>query len=137
MRYVVVDTDVVSYLFKGDTRAEVYRRHLEGVTPAVSFMAVAELYHWAFSKKWGEARITRMEQALRNYVILPFDAGLCRRWARIQTDRAATGRPISTADAWVAACALRHGCPLVTNNPGDFVNIDGLTIISESPRSTG
>lgn len=133
MGYVVVDTDVVSYLFKGDTRAEGYRRHLEGVTPAVSFMTVAELYRWAFSRKWGQARIARMEQALRNYVILPFDAELCRRWALIQTERAAKGRPISTADAWVAACALRHGCPLVTHNLGDFRDIDGLTVISGSP----
>jgi tRNA(fMet)-specific endonuclease VapC len=41
---VIVDTDVVSYLFKGDTRAEAYRQHLRGKTLAISFMTVAELY---------------------------------------------------------------------------------------------
>jgi hypothetical protein len=40
---VVVDTDVVSYLFKGDSRAPRYRPHLVGHTPVLSFMTVAEL----------------------------------------------------------------------------------------------
>lgn len=41
---VVLDTDVVSYLFKGDTRAEAYRLHLRGKTLALSFMTVTKLY---------------------------------------------------------------------------------------------
>jgi tRNA(fMet)-specific endonuclease VapC len=44
---VIVDTDVVSFLFKGDTRAQAYREHLRGKTLAISFMTVAELYQWA------------------------------------------------------------------------------------------
>jgi len=32
MSTVIVDTDVVSFLMKGDTRAEFYRPHLEGRT---------------------------------------------------------------------------------------------------------
>jgi len=36
MDYVVVDTDVVSFLFKGDTRASLYRQHLEGKVPAAT-----------------------------------------------------------------------------------------------------
>ena len=37
---VIVDTDVVSFLFKGDTRAQLYRPHLQGKTLALSFMTV-------------------------------------------------------------------------------------------------
>lgn len=50
---VVLDTDVVSFLFKGDTRAEAYRPHLRGKIPALSFMTVAELYQWVFVRNWG------------------------------------------------------------------------------------
>lgn len=42
---VVVDTDVVSFLFKRDTRAELYRRHLEGRRPLISAQTLAELHH--------------------------------------------------------------------------------------------
>lgn len=47
MPEVVVDTDVVSYLFKKDTRSRLYRRHLLGNGLVVSFMTLAELEHWA------------------------------------------------------------------------------------------
>ena len=50
---VILDTDVVSFLFKGDTRAEAYRIHLRGKTLALSFMTVAELYQWALVRNWG------------------------------------------------------------------------------------
>ncbi len=63
---VIVDTDVVSYLFKGDTRAEAYRQHLLGKTPAISFMTVAELYQWAFVRNWGEHRLARLDERLRS-----------------------------------------------------------------------
>lgn len=132
MDYVVVDTDVVSFLFKGDTRASLYRRHLEGKIPAVSFMTVAELLRWSYKKNWGERRIRQLEERLRNYVVLPYDVEVSRWWARIQTEREKNGRPISTADAWVASSAMRHGYPLITHNRGDFEGIDGLVLISEA-----
>jgi tRNA(fMet)-specific endonuclease VapC len=43
----VVDTDVISFLFRRDTRAELFRPYLSGVSRAISFMTVAELDRWA------------------------------------------------------------------------------------------
>ena len=43
----VVDTDVVSFFFKGDTRAALYRPHLVGQFLLISFMTVAELDRWS------------------------------------------------------------------------------------------
>jgi hypothetical protein len=40
---VVVDTDVVSFLYKHDTRADAYRPHLDGQMPIISFQTLAEL----------------------------------------------------------------------------------------------
>ena len=57
MSHVVVDTDVVSFLFKKDTRAEKFRSLLEGKTGIVSFMTVAELYRWTLVKNWGARRV--------------------------------------------------------------------------------
>ena len=53
---VVVDTDVVSFLLKDDTRAQAYRPHLQDKLLALSFMTVAELYRWAYARRWGQAR---------------------------------------------------------------------------------
>jgi len=33
-------------------------------------------------------------------------------------------------DWWIAACAIRHGLPLVTHDSKDFDGIEGLTVIT-------
>ena len=128
---MVVDTDVVSYLFKRDSRAEAYRLHLTGRLLVVSFMTVAELDRWALERDWGETRRTRMERHLRNFVVHPFDRALCLRWAEATDGARRKGRPIGVADAWTAATAVHHGVPLVTNNPDHYAGVEGLTTISE------
>ena len=127
----MVDTDVVSYLFKRDSRAELYRPHLTGRLLVVSFMTVAELDRWALQRNWGEARRGKMEEHLRNFVTYPFDRTLCRQWAYVSDRAKRKGRPISVPDAWIAATALHHNIPLVTNNRDDFANVEGLNLISE------
>ncbi len=62
MAAVVVDTDVVSFLFKRDTRAEAYKPHLRGKLLTISFMTVAELDRWAIARSWGEARRQQLEE---------------------------------------------------------------------------
>jgi tRNA(fMet)-specific endonuclease VapC len=129
--FVIVDTDVVSFLLKGDTRAQAYRPHLQNKSLALSFMTLAELYRWAYERKWGQARQAWLEERLRAYVIVPFDHDLCKCWADICVIRQRQGRPISAQDAWIAATARHHRCPLVTHNQDDFANIPDLIVISE------
>jgi tRNA(fMet)-specific endonuclease VapC len=129
---VVVDTDVVSFLFKGDTRAEAYRQHLQGKSLAISFMTVAELYQWAYVRNWGEQKLAQLEDRLRSYVVVPYDNELCRQWAKVCAERQRLGKPISVQDAWIAATALRHGCSVIPHNRDDFADIAGLTVISEA-----
>jgi predicted nucleic acid-binding protein len=54
---VIVDTDVVSFLLKKDSRAALYRPHLEGLPKIISFMTLAELRRWEFQNNWGARRI--------------------------------------------------------------------------------
>ncbi len=132
MSTVIVDTDVASFLFKGDTRAQAYRQHLQGKTLALSFMTVAELYQWAYSRDWGERKLARLEEQLHAYVVVPYDGELCRQWAMVCVERQRQGRSISVQDAWIAATALRHGCSLVSHNSKDYAGITGLMVISEA-----
>jgi tRNA(fMet)-specific endonuclease VapC len=129
---VVVDTDVVSFLLKDDTRAQAYRPELQDKTLVLSFMTVAELYQWAYRRNWGEKRLAWLEDRLHAFVIAPYDNDLCRQWAAICVERQRLGKPISAQDAWIAATAVQHGVPVVTHNQVDFAGITGLTIISHS-----
>jgi predicted nucleic acid-binding protein len=130
MTIVLLDTNVVSYLFKGDTRATAYAPLLQGHRLAISFMTVAELFEWATMRAWGQTRLTRLEQTLATYVIIPVDVELCRLWGMLRAQQQAAGRTIAPQDAWIAATALRHRLPLVTHNPSDFQSIASLDVRS-------
>ena len=129
METVLVDTDVFSYIHKKDTRAELYRKHLDEKRLSLSFMTVGELYRWAVERKWGQKKIDDLQAKFKNYVILPYDDEMAWKYAEV---RSIPGRPVNPGDAWIAATALRHGIPLVSHNKKHFEGIPGLKVISES-----
>lgn len=61
-KYVIVDTDVFSYLLRRQN-ADVYQPHLTGVVPVLSFASVAELYSGAAQANWGEGRRRDLAEA--------------------------------------------------------------------------
>jgi tRNA(fMet)-specific endonuclease VapC len=125
----VVDTDVISYLFRRDTRAEIYRPYLTGRLAAVSFMTIAELDRWALQRNWGRLRQARMATLLERFTIVLPDRTLCHTWAVVADQSRRNGRPIHTADAWIAATAVALGVPLVTNNRDDFAGVEDLELL--------
>lgn len=128
----VVDTDVVSFLFKRDTRAELYRAALADNALAVSFQTVAELDRWAVERNWGQERRNRMDSYLERFVVVLPDRRLCRVWAEVGAGARRRGRPIQTADAWIAATALALGASLVTHNVDDYAGVDDLRLLPGS-----
>ena len=64
MKAAIVDTDVVSMLFKGDTRAPAYRVHVTGRLLGISFMTLAELERRSFSPG-----ISHVYSGIRNSVV--------------------------------------------------------------------
>jgi len=127
---VVVDTDVASFLFKRDTRAQLYRPHLAGRAWVISFMTLTELRAWGLERNWGPALRARLTRHLRRYLVQRTVEGLCQRWAAVLHGRRRAGRPIATADAWIAATALYLGIPLVTHNAVDYQAIPRLTVLT-------
>lgn len=127
---IVVDTDVVSYIFKKDTRAALYEPYVVQVPKFISFMTLAELRLWEFQNNWGQLKAAKFELLLSDFGVIYADEKLCNIWASTTNESNKKGRPISTADAWVAAVALMFDIPLVTNNRKDFENIEGLLILS-------
>src|SRR5664280_142363 len=115
---------------KGDTRAFAYRHHITSRLLGISFMTLAELERWPLERDWGKRRKLELAQHLTRYVVLPVSRELCGKWAEVSFAAKRKGRPIQTADAWIAASALHYQVPLVTNNRSDYSAVDGLVLLS-------
>jgi predicted nucleic acid-binding protein len=128
----VVDTDIVSYLLREDSRVDAYRPYLAASQLSVSFMTIAELDQWALTRGWGGRRRQQLLDHLDLFTTILVDRQMCHLWASVMVQARSSGRPIQVADAWVAATALRLGVPLITNNHGDYAGVTDLTLIRPS-----
>jgi tRNA(fMet)-specific endonuclease VapC len=126
---LVVDTDVISYLFKQDTRADLYKPHLQGNLLLISPMTRAELEVWALEHSWGQTRREAMRIHLKQFMLVPFHEALCVKWAEATDSARRSGRSINSSDAWVAAVALHYAVPLVTHNKSDYLGVANLKLI--------
>jgi tRNA(fMet)-specific endonuclease VapC len=116
MTRAVVDTDVVSFIFKNHPIGALYEADLAGCTLLISFMTLAELDRWAIQSEWGALRRDWLRLYRERFVLLPYSHRLCTMWAEVTVTAQARGRRIECAAAWIAATALRHDVPLVTHN---------------------
>ena len=126
---VILDTNIVSYLMRGGSEAEAYAPHVEGKLLAIAFITVGEMYFGAEKANWGKDKRKLLETTLRNFVVIPYDHEIARCYGRLVAER--KHRPIAANDAWIAACTVRHGVPLVTHNAKDFEGITALKVITE------
>lgn len=128
---MLLDTNIVGYFFRNDSRAKSYERHLTGQTRYIAFVTLGELYQWLFLRPFSEANKRRLLEHIAQHVVLPFDDRLVWTWAELTCNCRKTGRTMSAEDSWIAATALRHKIPLVTHNKKHFEHIPGLTVVSE------
>jgi tRNA(fMet)-specific endonuclease VapC len=129
---MLLDTNIVGYFFRNDTRARLYERHLTGQQRFISFATVAELYQWTLLRTFSPANKKRLLEHIDTHVVISFDDQLAWTWARIKAASVQTGKSISPNDAWIAATAIRHNLPLITHNRRHFEGISGLLLISEA-----
>ena len=126
----VVDTDVVSFLFKNHSLAPVYQAILAGRPLAISLITLAEIEYGMEAKNWGAARRDLMRRFLKRFTLLLPDTETTRAWARTKSGCEKRGRPITFADAWIAAAALQLNVPLVTHNASDYRAVEKLTVLT-------
>ena len=127
---VVVDTDVVSFLFKNHSLAPSYQAILAGKALAVSLITLAEIEYGMEAKNWGASRRDLMRRFLARFTLLFPDTETTRVWARIKSGCEKKGRPITFADAWIAAAAVQLHVPLTTHNARDYGAVENLTILT-------
>ena len=128
---IILDTNIVSYLMKGGPLAEAYEPSVQNHLLAITFITVGELYFGAEKRNWGEKKRKELETTLRNFVVIPYDHEIARCYGRLVAERQRNGKPIAPNDAWIAACTVRHGVPLVTHNAKDFEGIPALQVITK------
>src|ERR1035437_9172696 len=132
MTPVVVDTDVVSFLFKNDSRPQLYLPLMRNRDLLVSFMTEAELEQWILLARWGADRVRRFRVFMTGFASVPSSRDLILRWAEVMVAARVNGRRIEAADAWIAATTLLYGATLITHNPKDYLGVPNLPVLSRS-----
>jgi hypothetical protein len=88
MDIVVVDTDIVSFYFKRDSRGEPYVASWAGKTLLVSFMTLAELQLWGIIRNWGQGRKSQLQSFLKqHFAVYQVDERLCGLWAFVMAEK--------------------------------------------------
>jgi tRNA(fMet)-specific endonuclease VapC len=128
MKLLIVDTDVVSYIFKWHPLAARYLDLLRGNNAFISFMTLAEMRFGALEAHWGLRKRNLLERFLSEFPVYYPDEGLCTLWAEVRHESNRKGKSISSQDAWIAATALHLGAPLVTNDARDYEHLKNLEI---------
>jgi predicted nucleic acid-binding protein len=125
----LVDTSVLVAAEKG-------RPLREEVLPersAVSIVTVAELRAGVLAAPDIESRDRRMVtlEGVAGATIMPVEARVARAWAAMRAYLAASGRGVGANDLWIAATAVAHRMPVLTQDD-DFdalSGVEGLTVI--------
>lgn len=132
MSSIVVDTNILSYELKRDTRAALHAPHLHNRTLAISFVTLAELSLWASRRNWGKRRLSERDTLLSDYFVIYPNDEICCIWVKITLACERKGRQIPENDARIASCAVYYDAPLITHNWRDFVNVPDLDVITEN-----
>ena len=126
---IVVDTNVVSYIYHAEPVAQPYLQSIAGHSPFISFQTYEELLFGVLNRNWGQRRINELFRYVNaEYTVAGYDSNLVEICARLRAQSRRLGRELSAADAWIAATAVLLNCPLLSHDR-DFGNLPGLEVI--------
>jgi predicted nucleic acid-binding protein len=97
---------------------------------AVSVVTVGELHLGVLMAADVEQRAARLAtlRLAESLDPLPVDAPVAEAWATLVARLRAAGRRMPINDSWIAATALAHDMPVVTQD-GDYFGVTGLRIV--------
>jgi predicted nucleic acid-binding protein len=101
---------------------------------AVSVVTYGELRAGVLAATDVSVRSRRLStlQTVADMSPLPVDTAVADEWARLRLLLAAAGRRVNVNDTWIAATALAHGVPVVTQDAdyGALAEISDLRVIA-------
>ncbi len=125
---ILLDTNVLSELIRPEPDEGVTRwlDSQDAAAVATTAITAAELLYGVARLPAGR-RKERLGEAIRGLIeedldgrVEPFDATAADHYAALVNDRETAGRPISVADAQIAAICRKLGATLATRNTSDF-----------------
>jgi len=133
---IVLDTNVLSELMRPKPAAQVVAWIAQQPMADLCTTAIteAEIFYGIELLGKGKRRNGLLAAADAMFTqdfagrVLAFESDAAHHFASIAAHRRAIGRPISHADAQIAAIARAHGAKLATGNGPDFANCS-ITVI--------
>lgn len=125
-RYML-DTDISSYLIRGDHPevTDAFRQHFPDV--CISAITAAELQYGAQKRK--SQLLTRNVNAYCNLVpICEWTREAAETYAEMRVELEKHGTPVGSMDMLIAASAIAEGAILITNNIAHFSKIGKLRV---------
>ena len=125
---IVLDTSVVSLLFRRNEPVAYYRERIRGRWLLISFQTFEESWFGAVKDGWSNRRKNILRRHLDQFEVVWPNLDMVRISANLRSEREKAGRRLNTADAWIAATAILLECPLASHDR-DFSDIPGLEFI--------
>lgn len=132
---VLIDTDVLSYIFNEHSLATDYQNLLKGRQGFMALQTVGEMRYGALLDRWGAKRLQNLEDYLTDFTLIEPHNSTAIYWAKLRVQVRRIGRHITRSDAWIAATALDYNLALLTHNVKDFEALEGLQILNLSPKN--
>lgn len=118
---VLLDTNVVSYIARGSSRAAPFRELIYGHLQVISFITVGEVLKGAIKASMSPDNVARLEEHLSLYEVVAGTARVARTYARVRAALERAGATCEDNDVWIAACALAQPAPMsVVTADSDF-----------------
>jgi len=101
---------------------------------AISAVTLAELHVGVLAARDVDTRARRLAtlESVADVELLGVDAAVAAAWARLRVHLAEAGRRLNVNDLWIAATALAHGLPVVTQDDdfGPVEGVGGLVVVN-------
>ncbi len=122
------DTNHAIAYLNADPRLNVHLSRVEADDEfGMATPVLGELYYGAYASQRVAENLTKLEAFAARLILFEFDPAASKEFGKIRAEGRAKGKPISTADAQIAAIARLHGLMLLTNDR-HFDDVDGLNM---------
>ena len=127
MAQYILDTDISSYLIRGDHETVTKKFSELYDSCAISSITAAELQYGA--RKRNNKQLTQKVKAFCDLVeIIPWNEDAAKAYAKLRVELETSGTPIGNMDMLIAASALARKAVLVTNNTEHFSRVKDLKL---------
>ena len=116
--------DLERELLRGKGKAHQFLQQHSAARPCLTWVVAGE-----FAEGFGDISHPACAAMLARFDVLPMDEATAHQYAVITRNLRGRNQLIGTNDLWIAAAAMAHAMPLVTNNSAQFSRIPGLSVV--------